>query len=57
MQAAIEVAKAAIMAVREAENPVNNTRLVYTTRLRHSALRQPVFDWKATNKHQELCSF
>ena len=47
MQAAIEATKAAIMAVRGADNLVNNARSIDTMPILHSqALRQPMIEWK-----------
>ena len=55
MQAIIEAAKVAMMAVKEAENPVTAARSVQVM-LGTSGplLRQPTFDWKASDKYQEL---
>ena len=53
--ATIEVAKAEIMAVRAADNTVNNSRPIYTMpRVGDPALRQPAFDWKVADKYQVL---
>ena len=58
MQAAIEAIKGAILAVREADNPVNGVRPIHTIpRLDSLVWRQPTFDWKAADKYQELFSF
>ena len=58
MQIAIEVAKAAIMSVREADNLFNNARPIHSTpRLGGSVLRQPTFDWEAIDKYHDLCIF
>ena len=58
MQAAIEATKAEIMAIREADNPVNSARPIHTTaRLDSLAWRQPTFYWKMRDKYQELCNF
>ena len=47
MQTAIEANKAAIMAVREAEIPVNNTRSLQTVlRMGGPTLNYPSFDQK-----------
>ena len=55
-QAAIKTAKAAIIAIREADIPFNNNRLVHTVpRSGSPALKQPTFDWKVADKSQELC--
>ena len=57
-QASIKASRAAIMAVREADNPVNYAGQVHTmSRSNGPVLRHPVFDWKATDKYQELCNF
>ena len=51
MQAVIEVAKVAIITVREAGNLTNNARLIHTVpRSSGQMLRQPTFDWKASDK-------
>ena len=51
MQSAIEAAQAAIMAVREADNPVSNVRPIHTTpRSGGSPSKQPTFDWKVIDK-------
>ena len=53
----IEAAKAAIMAVREADNPVNNARPLHAMpRSGGPALTTDV-DWKVVDKYQELCNF
>ena len=53
MQAVIEPAKAPIMAVREAENPVKDVRTIHTVpRSGGPVLRQPMFDWKVDNYHE-----
>ena len=58
MQAGIEAAKAAIMAVREADNPVNNARPIHRmARSISSVVRQLTFDWKVAEKYEELDSF
>ena len=52
MQATTEASKAAIIAVREAGNPVNSAKPVHTKpRSDCPALRQPTFDWKAADKY------
>ena len=56
MQAATKAIKAAMMAVREAVIPISNARPIYTLpRSSNPASRQPIFDWKAIEKYQELC--
>ena len=58
MKGVIEATKAAVIAVREADNPVTNARQIHTTPKSSSpALREPTFDWKATNKCQDLRIF
>ena len=58
IQAATEAAKAAIMAVEEAENPVNSSKPVQgIPRTSGPAQKQPIFDWKVTDKHQEVQNF
>ena len=58
MQAVIEATKAAIMAIREADNLVNNARPVHTgPRSGSLALKQSTSDCKGPNKYQELCTF
>ena len=58
MQAAIKGTKSVIMVVREADNLVNNAKPIQAMpRSSSPVLRQPTFDWKASNKYQELCSF
>ena len=55
MQAVIEAAKAAIMAVREANNPVSNARPIHAVLISCSpALKHPTFDLKVAEKYQEL---
>ena len=55
MQAPIKAANSEIMAVREANNLVNNVRPIQTTpKSGDPALRQPTFDWKVANKYQEM---
>ena len=50
MQAVIEASKAAIIAVGEADNPGNNVRLVHAPPISGTPqLKQPIFNWKATN--------
>ena len=57
IQTRIESAKAAIMAVREVDNLVNNASPVHTApRSGGPMLKQPTFDWKVAGKYQELCS-
>ena len=52
MQTTIQAAKAAIMMVREAENPINGARPVHTMpRSGNPVLRQPTLDWKAADKY------
>ena len=54
IHSAIEAAKAAVMAVKESENPVNAAILVHIMPTTGSpALKQPTFDLKATKKYQE----
>ena len=52
MHAVTQVAiQAAIMAVKEAENPVNCERSIQVMpRTGSSALKQPIFDWKIAKK-------
>ena len=58
MQPNIQAAKEAIMAVKEAENPVNAARSVQIiTRTGSPALKQLSFKWKAVHKYQELWNF
>ena len=58
MQAVIETAKAAIMALREADNQVNNARTIHTnSRSEIQALRQSTFCWKVDNEYHEMCNF
>ena len=58
MQAAMEAAKTAIMAISEADNPVNHYRLVHVAaRSVGPTLKQIDFDWKEVNKYKELCNF
>ena len=58
LQAAIEATKATLITVREADKPFNNVSPIHKTpRLGSPVLRQPMFDWKATHKYQELCNF
>ena len=58
MQAVIKAAKAAMMAVREAENLVNNAIPMHTLpRSGIPALRQTTFYLKVADKYQDLCSF
>ena len=57
MPTALEATKAAIMAMGEAENPVKNTRPLHAApRSGDPALKQPIFDYNATEKYQELCN-
>ena len=47
MPVVIKATKATIMAVREADKPVNNARPIHTMpRSGDPVLRQPTFDWK-----------
>ena len=56
MQAAIKSAKADIMAIREAGNPVNITISVYAVpRSEGTALKWPTIDWEESDKYQKLC--
>ena len=58
MQALIDTAKAANVAIRKSENLVNNARPVHAAaRSDGPVLRQPTFDWKVTNIYQEVCNF
>ena len=58
MQASFEADKAAIVAVREADNPVSIAKPIHTMPSSGvHALRQPTFDCEAVNKYWELCSF
>ena len=51
MQVGIKADKATIMAVRDTDSLVNNVRPMQTmSRSSDPVLRQPTFDWKATNK-------
>ena len=46
MQAVIEAAKAAIMAVREVDTPVKTTKpTVVTSKTGDLVMKQPMFDW------------
>ena len=47
-QAVIETAKAVIMTVREADNPLNTAKCVQVM------LNQQTFDWKVAGIYQEL---
>ena len=52
------VTKAAIMVIREADNPANNVRLVHTVpRSGSPALTKHAFALKGIEKYQELCNF
>ena len=58
MQAVFEPAKAATMAVREAEDPTKSRRPVHEVpRTNGSALRKPTFNWKAQDKYNKLHNF
>ena len=58
MKAVTEVAQVAIMAVREADNLVNNARSVHAaSRSGSPALKHCTFSWKAGDKYLELCKF
>ena len=58
MKAAIEATKVEVMTVREADNPANDARPIHTIpRLGVAALGQSTFDWKTTDRYQELCNF
>ena len=58
MKAAIKATKAVIMAGREADKQVSNARPIHTMpRSCDLALRQPMFDWKTSDKYQKLCNF
>ena len=53
--AAIEAAKAAIITIRVALNPVNAAWPVHVIpRIGSPVPKQPTFDWKAADKYQEL---
>ena len=55
IQAAIKDTKAAIMAIKEADNTVNNARPIYTMpRLSGQPLKQATFDCRVAEKYQEL---
>ena len=57
-EAAIEVTKAVIMAVRKVDTCVNNARPIHTVPISGDPiLCQPTFDWKATDKDQEIFNF
>ena len=57
-QAATKANKAVIMAVREAETPINKAILIQTAlRMGGPTLKQQMFDWKMAHKHHELCNF
>ena len=54
-QADIKADEAALMAVKDARNPVNVARSVEVMpRKGCQALKQPAFEWKAAEKCQEL---
>ena len=54
-QAAIEATKAAIMAVREMEIPVNTARPVPAMpKTSGTLLRQPMLDWKSPDMYLEF---
>ena len=56
-QAVMEAGKAAKMAV-EAESQVNTARSVQEMpRASSPGLKQPIFDWKAKDKYEELQNF
>ena len=58
VQAIIQEASAAIMAVKEAENQVNAARSIQVIpRTGGSALKQPTCNWNAAGKYQELWNF
>ena len=58
MQAEIKVTKAPVIALREADNLVNNARQIHTMpRSGSTVLRQQTFDWNVANKYQDLCNF
>ena len=58
MQMEIEATKEADMAIREADNQVNSARPIHTMpNSGHQVLRQPLFHWKAADKHQKQCNF
>ena len=55
---ATRAAQVAMMAVREADNLGNNDRPLHTIpRSSDPEKSQQTFDWKATDKYQELCYF
>ena len=57
-QAAIKAAKAAIMTIKETENPVNAARYMQVMlRTGGPVLKQPNIDWKTADKYQELWNF
>ena len=57
-KAEIEAAKAAVIAIIEADNQVNNARPKHKTpRSGGPVLRLQMFDWKAKDKYQELHNF
>ena len=57
-QAAIETAKAVMMAVREVETPIENAKPIQTVpRIGGPTLKEPIFHWKAQDKYHYLCYF
>ena len=49
--AVIDVARASLMSVREAEGPTKTTRAVHTVPTSSGpTFRQPTFDWKVQHK-------
>ena len=57
-KAMTEAAKAAIMAVREAETLASTTRPEPAMpKTDHPVLKQPMFNWKSPDKYRELCNF
>ena len=58
IQAVTNATKAAIMSVREADNPNNSARPLHTVpRTGDLVLKQPIFYWKVAGKYQETCNF
>ena len=57
-QAAIEAAKATILAVKEEEGPIKSKREIHTApRLSGSSQKQPTFNWKVVDTCDELIYF
>ena len=58
LQATIEATKADIMAVRKANNPVNNAKSLHTVpRSWGPILKQQTLEWKVADKYQQLYNF